>query len=62
MNNREERMKLLRLGAIRLTAEEANEVISEQLHFGVHYMDSPRMSQTRISESVRPEHKIQTIH
>eukprot|EP00972_Heterocapsa_arctica_P007664 1116782-Heterocapsa_arctica.AAC.1 len=47
MNNRAEILKLLRLGAIRLTAEEAKKVISEQLHFGVHYMDSPRMRSDR---------------
>eukprot|EP00972_Heterocapsa_arctica_P048213 7110011-Heterocapsa_arctica.AAC.1 len=34
MSNRTERFNLLKLGAIRLTAEEAKEVISEQLHFG----------------------------
>eukprot|EP00972_Heterocapsa_arctica_P077419 11419055-Heterocapsa_arctica.AAC.1 len=32
MNNRTEILMLLRLGAIRLTAEEAKEVIMEELH------------------------------
>eukprot|EP00972_Heterocapsa_arctica_P058331 8606188-Heterocapsa_arctica.AAC.1 len=31
---RTERLELLRLGVIRLTAEEAKDIISEQLHFG----------------------------
>eukprot|EP00972_Heterocapsa_arctica_P033804 4975593-Heterocapsa_arctica.AAC.1 len=47
MNNRAEILKLLRLGAIRLTAEEVKKVISEQLYFGVHYMYSPRMRSDR---------------
>eukprot|EP00972_Heterocapsa_arctica_P007258 1058394-Heterocapsa_arctica.AAC.1 len=41
-NNRSERMTLLRWGAIRLNVEEAKLVIEEQLHFGTHFMDSPR--------------------
>eukprot|EP00972_Heterocapsa_arctica_P095932 14155205-Heterocapsa_arctica.AAC.1 len=47
MNNRAERMSLLRIGAIRLTTEDAKEVIMEGLHVGTHYMDSPRMRSDR---------------
>eukprot|EP00972_Heterocapsa_arctica_P008426 1230904-Heterocapsa_arctica.AAC.1 len=38
MNNRTERLVLLRLGAIRLTAEEATEVIMEELPLDFHDM------------------------
>eukprot|EP00972_Heterocapsa_arctica_P002134 305827-Heterocapsa_arctica.AAC.1 len=40
-------MTLLRTGAIRLNLEEAKEVLSEQLHFGSHFMDSPRTRSDR---------------
>eukprot|EP00972_Heterocapsa_arctica_P068164 10065294-Heterocapsa_arctica.AAC.1 len=40
-------MTLLRMGAIRLNLEEAKEVISEQLHVGSHFMDSPRTRSDR---------------
>eukprot|EP00972_Heterocapsa_arctica_P012236 1794321-Heterocapsa_arctica.AAC.1 len=63
MNNRTEIMMLLRLGAIILTTEEAKEVILEELHFGVHYVDSPRMRSDRnfIISAVRaydPDHPL----
>eukprot|EP00972_Heterocapsa_arctica_P027097 3984987-Heterocapsa_arctica.AAC.1 len=38
---------LLRLGAIRLTAEEAKEVIMEELHLESHDMVSPRTKTDR---------------
>eukprot|EP00972_Heterocapsa_arctica_P087117 12843680-Heterocapsa_arctica.AAC.1 len=47
------------MGAIRLKLEEAKEAITEQLHFGTHYMDSPRTKSDRNSESVRSERQIQ---
>eukprot|EP00972_Heterocapsa_arctica_P075404 11123083-Heterocapsa_arctica.AAC.1 len=37
-----ERLMLLRLGAIRLTTEEAKEAIMEELHLELHDMVSPR--------------------
>eukprot|EP00972_Heterocapsa_arctica_P067805 10011148-Heterocapsa_arctica.AAC.1 len=40
-------MKLLRLGEIRLTMEEAKEAIMEELHLGHHFMISPRMKADR---------------
>eukprot|EP00972_Heterocapsa_arctica_P067731 9999822-Heterocapsa_arctica.AAC.1 len=40
-------MKLLRLGAIRLTMEEAKEATMEELHLDHHYMVSPRMKSDR---------------
>eukprot|EP00972_Heterocapsa_arctica_P053286 7849222-Heterocapsa_arctica.AAC.1 len=42
VQNRQERSTLRRMGAIRLNLEEAKEVITEHLHFGSHFMDSPR--------------------
>eukprot|EP00972_Heterocapsa_arctica_P091402 13485686-Heterocapsa_arctica.AAC.1 len=64
MNNRPERIALLRLGAIRLTVEEAKEAITEQLHFGVHYMDSPIMRSDRpfiisAARAYDPEHPLE---
>eukprot|EP00972_Heterocapsa_arctica_P054615 8044437-Heterocapsa_arctica.AAC.1 len=64
MNNRPERIELLRLGAIILTAEEAKEAISEELHFRVHYMDSPRMRSDRnfgisAARAYNPEHPLE---
>eukprot|EP00972_Heterocapsa_arctica_P001032 145630-Heterocapsa_arctica.AAC.1 len=40
-NNRRERMKLARWGAIRLTMEDAIEVIAEELRIDQHFIDSP---------------------
>eukprot|EP00972_Heterocapsa_arctica_P018199 2688870-Heterocapsa_arctica.AAC.1 len=55
---------LLRLGAIRLTAEEAKEVIMEELHLDLHDMVSPIMKSDRnfIISAVRaydPDHPLE---
>eukprot|EP00972_Heterocapsa_arctica_P049280 7253614-Heterocapsa_arctica.AAC.1 len=47
MINRTERLMLLRLGAIRLTAEEAKEAIMEELHLDTHDMVTPRTKTDR---------------
>eukprot|EP00972_Heterocapsa_arctica_P056332 8310320-Heterocapsa_arctica.AAC.1 len=46
-NNRTERLMLLRLGVIRLTAEEAKEARMEELHLELHDIVSPRTKTDR---------------
>eukprot|EP00972_Heterocapsa_arctica_P113762 16438956-Heterocapsa_arctica.AAC.1 len=48
-NNRREKMKLARLGAIILTMEEAKEVITEELSIDHHFIDSPQTKSDRNS-------------
>eukprot|EP00972_Heterocapsa_arctica_P087021 12828022-Heterocapsa_arctica.AAC.1 len=54
-------MTLLRLGAIILNVEEAKKAIEKQLHFGTHFVDSPRMRTDRnfiisAARAFDPEH------
>eukprot|EP00972_Heterocapsa_arctica_P114133 16440906-Heterocapsa_arctica.AAC.1 len=42
VQNRQERSNLRRTGAVIMKMGEAKEAIEERLHFGPHYMDSPR--------------------
>eukprot|EP00972_Heterocapsa_arctica_P097323 14358496-Heterocapsa_arctica.AAC.1 len=58
-------MTLLRFGAIRLNLEEGKEVISEGIHVGSHFMDSPRtrsdrnfrISAVRVQDPENPQGK-----
>eukprot|EP00972_Heterocapsa_arctica_P046198 6815702-Heterocapsa_arctica.AAC.1 len=47
VQNWQERAKLRRTGTVILKLEEAKEAIMERLHFGAHYMDSPRTKSDR---------------
>eukprot|EP00972_Heterocapsa_arctica_P001663 238348-Heterocapsa_arctica.AAC.1 len=49
-NNIKERMTLAKWGAIRLTMEEAKEVIAEALRIDQHFMYSPRTNSDRASK------------
>eukprot|EP00972_Heterocapsa_arctica_P001397 204636-Heterocapsa_arctica.AAC.1 len=64
MSTRTEILMLLRLGAIILTTEEAKDVITEELHLGLHDMVSPIMKSDRnfIISAVRtydPDHPLE---